>query len=54
MCPASDEAGHKTQCAKCLLCNGARAMDARKNITIVVHGSGAKNFVPLVAIAAAA
>lgn len=48
VCPASDEMGHKTQCVKCGLCNGTRyANDPRKNITIYVHGSGAKNFVSL-------
>lgn len=49
-CPASDEAGHKTTCAKCGLCNGARDNDARKNITLLVHGSGAKNFVTIESI----
>lgn len=46
-CPASEEMGHRTTCAKCLLCSGARANDARKNIAIIVHGSGKKNFVAL-------
>jgi hypothetical protein len=54
-CPASDEAGKRTTCANCLLCNGSSGpRDARKNITIIVHGTGAKNFVPLTAIGAAA
>lgn len=53
-CPASDEAGHKTTCAKCGLCNGARQNDGRKNITLIVHGSGAKNFVAIDSIATAA
>jgi hypothetical protein len=53
-CPASDESGHRTQCIRCCLCDGARANDTRKDITIIVHGSGAKNFVPLSAIAATA
>lgn len=45
-CPASSEGGKRTQCIKCLLCDGSKgATDARKNITIIVHGSGAKNFV---------
>lgn len=51
VCPASDEMGHKTQCIKCGLCNGTRYQnDPRKNITIYVHGSGAKNFVSLASI----
>lgn len=43
-CPASEEAGKRTQCVKCGLCNGARDRDARKDIAIIVHGSGSKNF----------
>lgn len=50
-CPASDEAGHKTQCAKCGLCDGARTVDARKDILIKIHGVGKRNFVALEAIA---
>lgn len=47
-CPASDEAGKKTQCVRCGLCNGARENDARKDITIMVHGvNGKRNFVAL-------
>lgn len=53
-CPASEESGHKTTCEHCRLCNGARSADQRKNIAIIVHGSGAKNFVSVDAIAAAA
>jgi hypothetical protein len=40
LCPASEEAGHKTQCYKCGLCNGA---GAAKSIFIPVHGSGKSN-----------
>ena len=36
-CPASDEAGHRTDCATCRLCDGARANDRRANIAINVH-----------------
>ena len=50
-CPASPEGGHKSTCERCLLCNGSRgANDARKDIVIIVHGVGAKNFVPLTSI----
>lgn len=44
-CPASDEMKHKTTCVRCGLCNGARIEETRKSIGIIVHGSGAKNFV---------
>lgn len=44
-CPASNEAGHRTTCARCGLCDGKRvATDARKDINIVVHGIGKRNF----------
>ena len=46
-CPASEESGRKTQCVRCGLCNGATDNDRRKDICIVVHGIGARNFVPL-------
>lgn len=36
-CPASKEAGHRTQCEDCLLCDGS-ADDQRRNIAIVAHG----------------
>ena len=41
-CPASAEAGKKTNCAACLACggNGARA---KVNIAIVAHGAGASH-----------
>lgn len=41
LCPASSEAGMKTQCARCGLCNGAR--DGVKSIYIPVHGSSKKS-----------
>ena len=38
-CPASEEAGHKTQCIRCLLCDGKHGpTDKRKNISIAEHG----------------
>ena len=43
-CPASDEAGKRTTCSLCGLCNGATATDARKDIAIIVHGVGVKAF----------
>ena len=52
-CPASEEQGHRTQCIDCCLCNGTRVRDARKNITIRVHGNRAGNFARLVKIGAA-
>jgi len=46
MCPASDEAGKKTTCNKCLLCAGRFSGKSNKipDISIVVHGRGARNF----------
>ncbi len=42
-CPASIEAGHRTTCEKCGLCNGKVAHnDKRKNIFIRPHGRGRK------------
>jgi hypothetical protein len=43
-CPASDEMGKRTTCERCKLCSGARANDPRKDISIIVHGSGARAF----------
>lgn len=50
-CPASEEAGKKTTCEACRLCSGSRANDPRKDICIVVHGSGARKFDQLIQIA---
>ena len=48
LCPASDEAGKKTQCAKCGLCNGTRTTsDVRKDIMIPAHGHMASKFVQI-------
>jgi hypothetical protein len=40
LCPASSEAGMRTQCARCGLCNGA---GVAKNIYIPVHGASKKS-----------
>lgn len=42
LCPASEEAGKRTTCEHCKLCAGASI--AAKNIAIVVHGTGARNW----------
>lgn len=48
LCPASEEAGHRTTCEKCTLCSGSQTtggldlVDPRKHIAIVVHGAGEK------------
>ena len=53
LCPSSNEAGNRTTCEACHLCDGARTAgmlgkaDNRRNIFIPVHGSGASNFVVL-------
>jgi hypothetical protein len=39
-CPASKEAGHKTQCDRCLACGGLGAK-AKADIVIAVHGAAA-------------
>lgn len=52
ICPASDEGGKRTTCADCRLCNGVIANDPRKDVAIVVHGAGAKNFVSLTSLVA--
>ena len=41
-CPASEEAGTRTQCVTCRLCAGAAKQ--AKNIAIIAHGLGAKHF----------
>lgn len=38
-CPASAEAGKRTTCNKCLLCDGARPHDKRKSVVIQDHSS---------------
>jgi hypothetical protein len=38
LCPASAEAGFKSTCIKCRLCNGDDS--AAKSVAIVAHGSG--------------
>ena len=43
LCPASEEAGKRTTCAQCKLCAGASV--AAKNIAIVAHGTGARNWI---------
>lgn len=40
VCPASEEAGKVTTCQDCRLCDGAKGA----TVTIVAHGTGARNF----------
>jgi len=54
ICPATPEGNHKSVCAKCRLCDGARENDARANIAIIVHGAAAKSFVSVDALLASA
>jgi hypothetical protein len=42
-CPASDEAGNKTKCIKCTLCNGS-AGNSKRDIVILAHGAKASRF----------
>jgi hypothetical protein len=46
-CPASDEAGKRTSCDSCGLCDGARTEDRRANIAIIVHGIGTGAFLKM-------
>jgi hypothetical protein len=46
-CPASEEAGKRTSCDSCGLCNGARTDDRRANIAIIVHGIGTSSFLKM-------
>ena len=41
LCPASEEGGRKVTCNDCRLCDGSKNA---KNIVIVVHGIGKKNY----------
>lgn len=43
-CPASDEGGNRTQCTRCLACDGARRPRAA-TVAIIVHGALAKRFI---------
>jgi len=51
ICPASEEGRKRTTCADCKLCSGTFASDPRKDISIIVHGIGARKF-ELIQIAA--
>ena len=51
MCPASDEAGKRRQCATCMACDGAARGAGQASVAIIVHGAKAKRFIPI-AIAA--
>lgn len=42
VCPASEEAGHKTTCRSCQLCSGTRTK--AKNVVINAHGRMRKHF----------
>lgn len=45
LCPASEEAGKRTQCIRCLLCAGAETQ--AKSVAIVAHGAGRKHHVAM-------
>lgn len=51
VCPASHEAGVKTNCATCGACNGT-ATGRKGSIAIIAHGSSAKRFIAIRAVAA--
>lgn len=49
VCPASKEAGYKTTCEKCRLCDGSSGLgDQRKDIVIVVHGATKGRFLTVI------
>lgn len=52
ICPASNEAGHRTTCAACELCRGASRK--AKSVVIAAHGYGAasNNFIKLTPVQA--
>lgn len=48
VCPASDEAGKRTTCDRCRLCDGSRGDgDRRKGIVIAAHGAGTRAYIQL-------
>jgi len=47
-CPASKEAGYRTTCANCTLCDGNGL--PKSDVAIVVHGSGVKKYIAMRAI----
>lgn len=48
ICPASIEAGHKSSCDKCSLCDGSHLDDRRKSIAIIAHGPTAMHAVKFI------
>jgi hypothetical protein len=38
VCPASEEAGYRRQCASCLACDGAGTNAGRRSVAIIAHG----------------
>lgn len=45
-CPASDEAGRRTDCSHCKLCSGSTSnTDPRTNITILAHGARSQRLI---------
>jgi hypothetical protein len=47
VCPASEEAGKRKDCATCGACDGSRDVDNRASPTTIVHGGKARRFIPL-------
>jgi len=44
LCPASEEAGKRSTCAQCKLCDGGTVADSRRDIYIPPHGIAKKRF----------
>lgn len=50
-CPASSEAGKRTTCERCSLCDGSRGTaDSRRDIVINAHGAVASKIIRLTAV----
>ncbi len=49
-CPASEEQGKRTTCAKCGACNGATRGTAQASPAIIAHGSKARRFIAVRAV----
>lgn len=47
ICPASEEAGKRATCATCGACDGAQRGASKASAVIIVHGTRARRFVPI-------
>jgi hypothetical protein len=47
VCPASEEAGKRTDCATCGACDGAQRGTSKANPVIYAHGAKARRFIAI-------